>query len=63
MSNITAQEIWGVIRTILAAIAGWAAGQGYVDNETAMAIIGALGTIFVAVWSIRAKRTPIEAKK
>ena len=63
MSNITAQEIWGVIRTILAAIAGWAAGQGYVDNETAMAIIGALGTIFIAVWSIKSKRKTIDVQK
>lgn len=51
-----AEEIWGVIRTILAAAAGWAAGQGYVDQQTAMAVIGALGTLFVAGWSILAKR-------
>lgn len=51
-----AEEIWGIVRTILAAIAGWAAGQGYVDQQTAMTVIGALGTIFVALWSIRSKR-------
>lgn len=60
--NFTAEEIWGVIRTILAAIAGWAAGQGYVDNDTAMAIIGALGTIFVGVWSIKNKRKLLSPK-
>lgn len=54
--NMTAEEIWGVIRTILAAIAGWAAGQGYIDQQTAMTVIGALGTIFIALWSIRSKR-------
>ena len=49
--TMTADQVWGIVRTILAAIAGWAAGQGYVDNETAMTIIGALGSIFVAGWS------------
>jgi hypothetical protein len=52
---MTGEQIWGVIRTILAAVAGWAAGKGYVDNETATAVIGALGTIFVAGWSILSK--------
>ena len=49
--TMTADQVWGIIRTVLAAADGWAAGQGYVDNETAMTIIGALGTIFVAGWS------------
>jgi hypothetical protein len=49
--KFTAEQVWGIVRTVLAAIAGWAAGQGYVDNETAMTVIGALGTIFVATWS------------
>lgn len=55
--NMTPEEIWGVVRTILAAVAGWAAGQGYIDQQTAMTVIGALGTIFIAVWSIKAKRS------
>jgi hypothetical protein len=53
---MTGEQIWGVIRTILAAVAGWAAGKGYVDNETATAVIGALGTIFVAGWSWASKK-------
>lgn len=52
---VTGEQIWGIIRTILAALAGWAAGQGYVDNETAMSVIGALGTIFIAGWSMWSK--------
>jgi hypothetical protein len=54
--TMTADQIWGIIRTILAALAGWAAGQGYIDNETAMTVIGAVGTIFVAVWSWWSKK-------
>lgn len=53
---MTGEEIWGVVRTVLAAAAGWAAGQGYIDQQTAMTVIGGLGTIFVALWSIRSKR-------
>ncbi len=54
--NMNADQIWGIVRTILAAFAGWAAGQGYIDNETAMTVIGAVGTIFVAVWSWWSKK-------
>jgi hypothetical protein len=53
---MTAEQIWGIVRTILAAIGGWAVAKGYIDNETLMAILGALGTIFVAVWSVLSKR-------
>jgi len=49
-------EIYGIIRAILAAIAGFVAGQGYVDSETATTVAGAITTIVVAVWSVKAKR-------
>lgn len=52
---MTGEQVWGVIRTILAAGTGWVATQGWVDGETYTALIGALGTIFVAVWSIVSK--------
>lgn len=54
--SFTAEHVWGIVRTILAAIAGWAAGKGYVDHETSMTVIGALGTIFVAAWSWKSKK-------
>jgi glycerol-3-phosphate dehydrogenase len=54
---MTGEQIWGIVRTILAAAAGWAAGQGYIDNETAMTIIGGLGTVFVAAWSWWSKKS------
>jgi hypothetical protein len=49
-------EIYGVVRAVLAAVGGFAAGQGYVDSETAMTVAGAAATIIAAVWSIRSKR-------
>lgn len=56
---MNAEQIWGIVRTILAAVAGWAAAKGYIDNETAMTIIGALGTIFVASWSWWSKKVKL----
>lgn len=49
-------EIYGVARAVLAAIGGFAAGQGYVDSETAITVAGAAATIIAAIWSIRSKR-------
>lgn len=49
-------EIYGVVRTILAAIGGYFAAQGVIDSETAVALAGAGATIAAAVWSIKSKR-------
>jgi hypothetical protein len=45
------EQIWGIVRTVLAAVGGWAATKGYVSNELMTAVLGGLGTIFVAGWS------------
>lgn len=49
-------EIGGVVRTVLAAIAGFVAARGWIDQETAVQIAGAAATILIAAWSIWAKR-------
>ena len=49
-------EIYGVVRTIFAAIGGYFAAQGVIDSETAVALAGAGATIAAAVWSIKSKR-------
>ncbi len=54
---MTAAEIWGVVRTILAALSGYVVAHGWLDDATYQAILGALGTIFVAVWSVAAKKS------
>lgn len=51
-----AEEIWGVVRTILAAAGGYVVAKGYIDDATLTAVLGGLGTIFVAVWSVWAKK-------
>lgn len=49
-------EIYGVVRTILAAAGGVLVGKGYIDSETAVALAGAGATIAAAIWSIKSKR-------
>jgi hypothetical protein len=53
---MTKSELYGVVRTILAAGGGVLVGKGWIDSETAVALAGAFATIFTAVWSIRSKR-------
>jgi hypothetical protein len=53
---MTKDELYGVVRTLLAAVGGVAVGKGWVDSETAVALAGALATIVTAVWSVRSKR-------
>ena len=53
-------EVYGVVRTVLAAIGGYFAGQGVIASETAVALAGAGATIVAAVWSIRSKREPAQ---
>ena len=49
-------ELYGVVRTLLAAVGGVAVGRGWMDSETAVALAGAGATIVVAVWSVKSKR-------
>lgn len=50
------EEVFGVTRTLLAALGGFAAAKGWIDSETAVSLAGALATIIVAVWSVKSKR-------
>lgn len=51
-----AEQIWGLLRTILAAAGGVAVGKGWIDEQTLTAVLGGIGTIFVAIWSWRSKK-------
>lgn len=53
---MTGEQVWGIVRTILAAAGGYIVANGWVDNATLQSVIGALGTIFVAGWSVWSKR-------
>lgn len=53
------EQVWGVVRTVLAATAGAAVVKyGYLDAETTNAVLGAIGVIVVAAWSIFSKKKP-----
>lgn len=49
-------QVWGIVRTLLAAGAGYFVAKGYVDSDTVNTVIGGAGTIFVAVWSVMSKK-------
>ena len=53
---MTGDQVWGVVRTILAAIGGWAVSKGYVTSDLLTALLGGGGTIFVALWSVFSKK-------
>ncbi len=53
---MTGEQIWGVIRTLLACGGGFIVSKGYIDDATLTAVLGALGTIFVAGWSVWSKK-------
>ena len=53
---MTKNEVYGVVRTVLAALGGIAVGKGYIDSETAVALAGAIATVAAAVWSVKSKR-------
>jgi O-antigen/teichoic acid export membrane protein len=55
---MSGEQIWGVIRTLLAFGGGFIVSKGYIDDATLTAVIGALGTIFIAGWSVWAKAKP-----
>lgn len=49
-------QVFGIVRTVVAAVAGYFAGKGYIDGETAQQLAGAAATIAVAVWSVVSKK-------
>ena len=54
---MSAAEIGGIVRTILAAAGGIAVGKGWVDNETMLGMVGAIVTLGTGIWSIVQKRS------
>ena len=55
--NVSAEQIWGIVRTILAALGGYVVAKGWLDEATMTAVLGALGTLFIAAWSVLSKRS------
>lgn len=58
---MNAAQIWGIVRTILAAGGGFVVAKGWIDDATLTAILGALGVLFTASWSVWSKTHPAVA--
>ena len=54
--NMTKEMVWGIARAVLAAGSGYLVGMGLIDQAMATEIIGAIGVIFTAVWSVWSKK-------
>jgi len=53
---MTAEQLGGIVRAIMAVVGGWLVNSGYVDGHQAELIGGAAVAVVVAVWSVLAKR-------
>lgn len=54
---MTKEMVWGVARAVLAAAGGYLVAKGMIDAATVETIVGAIGTIFAAAWSIWSKKS------
>jgi hypothetical protein len=52
-------QVFGIVRTVVAAVAGFLAGKGYLDASMVEGVAGAVATIAVAVWSVAAKKPAV----
>ncbi len=57
---MTKKQMFGIVRTISAAVFGYIAGKGLIDGATAEALAGAVATVAVAAWSVASKKAPVE---
>lgn len=49
-------QFFGIIRHILTTVSGMAVAKGYVDSETATAIVGGIVAFVGVVWSYKSKK-------
>jgi hypothetical protein len=52
-------QVFGIVRTVAAAVGGFLAGKGYLDASTVEALAGAAATIVVAIWSVVSKKSEV----
>lgn len=56
MLGLSGEQIWGVVRTVAAAVGGYFIAKGVIDEATLTAVLGGAGTVFIAVWSWISKK-------
>lgn len=52
---MNSEMIWGVARAVLAAVGGILVTKGFLDESTLQSVLGAVGVLFTAAWSIWSK--------
>lgn len=57
---MTKDEVYGVTRSLLSAVGGFAVARGWLDAETAVMVGGALATLIAAMWSVKSKRPHVK---
>lgn len=53
---MTADQVGGIVRAILAGIGGYFVSKGVIDESTVTTIVGGLATVITAVWSVWSKK-------
>lgn len=53
---MTGEQIGGVVRAVATALLGYLAGKGVIGGDQVGAIATAIGTLAVAVWSVRTNK-------
>ena len=53
---MTAEQVGGIVRAVIAAVGGYFVGKGITDAATVTAVAGAAATIVAAIWSLFSKK-------
>lgn len=56
---MTKDQLFGVVRTLAAAIGGFLAGQGFIEAANIEIVAGAVATLAVAAWSVASKKPQV----
>lgn len=51
------EQLEGLVRALLSAIGGYAAGMGMIDNATMLQLVGLGTSVAVAFWSYKTNQT------
>lgn len=49
---MNSDQIWSLLRNVLVFAGGFVVSKGWIDNETLLAVVGSIGTLFTAGWAI-----------
>lgn len=53
---MTSEQVFGILRAILATGGGMLATKGYIDADTVNTLVGGCMSVIIGVWSVLAKK-------